>query len=131
MTMQVVDMPRASFTEDGSVVEMALRTSEDEEVTLRFSTDDFDRFVSRAVQLVNGARNQALSVGDHVRAHIISAIAVAAESPVGGSKVILSIRSDNGLPYHFAVEPDEAEQLRPQLYRAAKSVRRQGTQSRH
>lgn len=131
MKMRIVDMPKASFAEDGSVVEMTLRTAEGDEVTLDFSTDDFDRFVSRAVQLVNGARNQALSIGEHVHVHIITAAMVAAESPVGGSKVILSIRSDTGLPYHFALEPDEAEQLRPQLYRATKSARGQAARSRH
>lgn len=131
MAKRIVDMPRASFIEDGSVVEIEFKTRAGESLPLSFATNDFEHFVSLAVQLVNGARSQTLSTGDHLEFHTIRAVAAIAQAPVGGDRVILSIRTDTGLPYHFALTPDDAEALRPQLYRAAKSTRKQKALSRH
>ena len=129
--IEITSMPRASFIEDGTVVEIVLATKEGQNLTLSFATNDFDRFVGRAAQLVTGARNQTPASGGHLEVPTVRAVAAMANAPAGGGKVILSVRSDTDLPYHFALEPEEAEQLRPQLHRAARSAKKQASKTRH
>ena len=67
----------------------------------------------------------------HLEIHAKAAVAVMAAAPVGGGKVILSVRSDTGLPYHFSLSPKAAEDLRPELFRAAKLAKKQASQTLH
>ena len=113
MVDRITDMPMASFIEDGSIVEVEFKTEKGNTIALRFATNDFDRFVGRAAQLIAGARHQTLSIGDHLEIHPVPAVAAMAQAPEGGGRVILSVRSDTGLPYHFSLSPEEAERLRP------------------
>ncbi|MCZ6448340.1 MAG: hypothetical protein O6831_08885 [Alphaproteobacteria bacterium] len=131
MAGQITNMPSASVLEDGSVIEMVFADEDGERPPLRFAADDFERFVARAVQLVTEARTQKLASGGHLSIHAVPAVVVTALAPVGGDKVILSVHSDKGLPYHFSLSPKDAEDLRPELFRAAKSAKKQASQSRH
>ena len=131
MAGQITNMPRASVLEDGGIIELEFADEDGERPPLRFAADDFERFVARAVQLVIDARTQKLASGGHLSIHTVVAVAVTAQAPVGGNRVILSVRSDKGLPYHFSLSPKDAEDLRPELFRAAKSAKKQASQTRH
>ena len=131
MTRNIKQMPRASLLSDGSRVELEFEDDAGERVTLNFETNDFERFVSRAVQVVTGARSQKLSIGDHLAIHTIRAVEAAAEAPIGGGGIALLIRADNGLPYLFGLPPAVAKSLRPTLNAAIKKEAQQAKQSRH
>ena len=131
MTDRITAFPSASVLEDGSLIVLEFESESGKRTTLSFSPDDFEGFVSRATQLVAGARNQKLSKGDHLAIHPVPAVTTMAKTPVGGGRVILSIRADNGIPYHFSISPEEAEALPRQLFRAAKDAKKQASQSRH
>ncbi len=131
MIGQIVDMPSASVLEDGSLIEMKFTDEGGETQTLSFAPDDFERFLSRAVQLVAGARSQQLAIGDQFAIRAVAAVAVTAQAPEGGGRVILSVRSDMGLPYHFSLSPEDAENLRSKLFRAVKSAKNQASKTRH
>jgi hypothetical protein len=131
MSDRIVSMPRASMLDDGSLIVMEFESETGNSTTLSFAPDDFEKFLSRATQLVTGAHNQKLSKGDHLNVHAVPIVSTMADAPIGGGKVILAFRADTGLLYHFAISSEEAENLRPQLFRAAKSARKQASKSRH
>ena len=131
MVKRIINMPRASVVEDGSLIEMEFADEDDEKLTLSFAPDDFQRFVSRAVQLVTDARIRKFAKGDPLAIHSVVAVEAMAQAPVGGGRVILSVRSDTGLPYHFSISPEDAENLSPELFRAAKSAKKEASKSRH
>ncbi len=131
VTKVITKMPQASVTEDGELIELVFKDQEGVEEALQFSSDDFERFITRAVQLFTHARNQKLSIGDHLAIHPVPAVTTMANTQMGGGRVILSIRADNGIPYHFSISPEEAEALPRQLFRAAKDAKKQASKSRH
>jgi hypothetical protein len=127
----ITGMPRASLTEDGELLEIEFSDDTGGIIALQFAADTFERILVRATELVMGARIQKLTMGDHFAVHAVDAVGVTAQAPVGGGKVILALRTDNALPYHFALSADEAERLRPELYRAVRSARKQSALPRH
>ena len=129
--LKVASMPHAYVSEDGSLVELEFITEEDAPTTLSFDAEQFEQFSSRAIQLFTHARSQKLAIRDHLAIHAVEVVAATAEAATGGGKVILALRGDKGLLFHFALQPDDAEGLRPNLYRAAKSAKKQTAQSRH
>ena len=131
MVGQITKMPRTSVLEDGSVIEMVFADEDGERPPLRFAAEDFERFVARSINLVTEARTQNLATTGHLGIHAVETVAVKAQALFGGGKVILSFRSDTGLPYHFSLSPKDAEDLLPELFRAARSAKKQASQSRH
>ena len=65
MIGRIIDMPSASVLEDGSLIEMKFTDEGGETQTLSFAPNEFEQFLSRAAQLVTGARSQKLAIGDH------------------------------------------------------------------
>jgi hypothetical protein len=130
-TFKVASMPRASYAEDGSEIQMEFQADDNRRITLAFEPNALDLFVSRTMQIVNHARNQKLSIGDHFAIQASEVVAALAQAPAGGGKVILALRGTNGILQHFALTPNEADSLRPQLHQAAKSARTQAAKARH
>lgn len=127
----VVDMPRASLLQDGSRVQMEFRAADGKRVCLEFEPDHLEIFTARAYDLVAGARNQRLAIGDHFVVHPLGVAAAGANAPIGGhGKVILFLRTDNGVVHHFAMSYEESAKLRPQLRTAEVSAEKQTRQMR-
>ncbi len=131
MVGQITKMSRASVLEDGSVIEMVFADKDGERPPLRFTADDFERFVARVADLVTEAQIQKIATTGHLGIHAKAAVAVTAQASVGGDRVILSVRTGRILPYHFSLSPKDAEDLRPELTRAAKSAKKQASNPRH
>jgi len=129
--IKVIKMPRASVMSDGSEIEMEFEGSNGEMITLVFDPAELDRFAGRTMQVVDHARNQKLAIGGHLSIQASEVVAAVADAPVGGGKVILALRGDNNVVQHFALQPSEAEKLRPQLFRAVKSATAQKKKTRH
>jgi hypothetical protein len=128
--INVVEMPRASLLSDGTVVELEFRGADQSTTTLCFTPETLELWAARAVELISHAKNQKLAIGDHRAVHASGVVAATAAAPVGGNKVILSIRGNNGIPVHYALDPEQSEQLRPELRKAEASARAQKTQTR-
>ena len=132
MADRITSMPVATILDDGSLIELEFRSDTGNRITLALDPDDFEKFISRAVQLVTGARTQKLASGDHREVEFVLAVAASAQTTVGGSRVLLSVRSNTGLLYHFSLPLEEAEWLRPELSRAIRSAKeKRASQSRH
>jgi hypothetical protein len=131
MSERIVKMPRAFVAQDGSIVELDFETETGEHRVLQFPMDAFEQFMGRAAQLVLGIQSRKPTIPGHLSIHALEAVAIGAEAPVGGGKVHLILRGSTGLPMAIAISPEAAEQLRPQLYRAAKSAKKEGEKSRH
>ena len=129
--IKITGMPHAYVSNDGMLVELKFESAQGETIYLSFDAERFEQISSRAIELFTHARNQRLTTGDHLAIHPVAAVATMANSSIGGGMVLLSIRAGNGVPYHFAISPEEADALRPQLSRAAKSAKKQASQSRH
>jgi hypothetical protein len=127
----ITGMPRASLTEDGELLEIEFSEDKGGIIALQFAADTFERILVRATELVMGARIRKLTMGDHLAVRAVDAVAATAQAPVGGGKVILALRTDTGLPYHFALSANEAERLRIALYREVRSARKQSAAPRH
>lgn len=115
----VSGMPHAYVTDDCSRIELTFEDDESRQIKLLFDAQRFEELSSRAIQLFTHARNERLTKGDHLAIHAVEVVAAMAETATGGGKVILGLRGDSGLLFHFALQPEEAERLRPQLHRAA------------
>ncbi len=128
---KIIGMPSAYVSEDGTLIELKFESAEGDIIHLSFDAERFQELSGRAIELFTHARNQILAKGDHLAIQAVEVEAAAATSVVGGGKVLLSLIGGKGPEYHFALTPQEAESLRPQLHRAAKSASKQASQSRH
>ena len=101
-TITVTNMPRASHLADGSMVEMEFAGANGEKFALRFSPDKLESFVAQAMQLLFSARSQKPSKGDHLSIQPQTVVAVEAQAPAGGGKIILVVRATNGIPVYYS-----------------------------
>ena len=131
MVSKVVSAPTADVAEDFSLVQMTFPIEGGQTLTLSFPMAVFEAFVSGAGQIVMTAQSQTGATTGHLGISAVAVAEAAAGAPVGGGKVILSVRSSNNIPMHLAMAPEIAERLRPELHRAAKSARKQASKSRH
>ena len=129
--LNVASMDHVYVSEDGSLVELEFVSDEDTPITLSFDAERFERFASMAVELFTDARNRRAATTGHLEIRAVAVVAAMAQAPVGGDRVILFLRSDTDFPYHFSLSPKDAEALRPELFRAAKSAKKQASQLRH
>jgi hypothetical protein len=128
--LTVTSMPHAYVAEDASKVEMVFADPTGNTLRLLFESDLFDAFSNRAIQLFTHIRSKKLAMGGHLSVQPVEVVRAAAATTVGGAKVILSLMAENGVPFHFALEPDESRQLRPQMRSAEEKARRQRGQTR-
>jgi hypothetical protein len=128
--INVTAMPRASLLSDGSIVELEFKGADESVTTLCFTPEALENWAAKVMELVSHAKNQKLSIGDHFSVQASEVVAVTAAAPVGGSKVILAIRPSNGIVMHYALQPEQSEQLRPELRKAEASAKFQKAQTR-
>ncbi len=127
----VAKMPHAYVTPDGEKVALTYENEDGEKVRLVFSGEQYEKYSTKAIQLFTRARNQRLAKGGHSAIHAVAAEATMASAAIGGGRVLLSVRADNEVPYHFAISPEKALGLRRQLLSAAKSAIKQASEPRH
>ncbi len=128
---KIVGMPRAYVSDDGTVIELEFESDDGAKIHLSFSAEQFEQHSSRAIELFTLARSRKLTTGDPVAIHPVEVVETFADAAVGGGMVILGLLTNTGLPYHFALTPDKAERLRPKISRAARSAKKQASQSRN
>lgn len=126
----VTAMPHAHVARDASVIELTFFTSEGANLRLAFASDQFDAFANRAIQLFTHVRSQKLTIGDHLAIQPVPVAKAGAEATVGGAKIAMTLMADNGVPYHFVLEPEESRRLRPLLRSAEENARSQRVQKR-
>ena len=127
----VTDMPGTSVTEDGQIVEMQLKNSDNSKQIIRFSPALFLSFVSRTFQLFANSQIQKGLESGHTESQPIPVSTTMAQETVGGEKIILAVRIENGLPVEFSLNSSEAEILQKQLSKAIKNANKQKQASRH
>ncbi len=54
----VIEMPRASLLEDGSLVELEFKSDDGQPVTLQFYPDDLERWAAVSMELIREAQNR-------------------------------------------------------------------------
>jgi hypothetical protein len=129
-TIKVSEMPRASLLEDGTFLEMEFKGSGGERVALGFDPSALDAFVSQVLQITREARTRRATSAGHLALQPLAAVAGMAEPAVGGKAVLVGIRTDNGQLYPFALQAEQADELRNQLVGAIASARKQARQTR-
>ena len=129
--LKVAGMRHAYVSEDGSLIELEFVSEEDTITRLSFDAERFERFASLAVELFTEARNRKAATTGHLEIRAVEVVDSTALAPAGGGKVILSVRNKLGMPYHFSMPPEDAQKLRSELFRAAKSAKKQASQFRH
>ena len=127
----VTDMPGASVTEDGQIAEMVLKNSDGSKQIIRFSPTLFISFVSRVFQLFANERIKMGLQSGHIESQPIPVSVAVAQETVGGEKIILGVKMENGLPVDFSLDSSEAEILQKQLGKAIKKANKQKSAARH
>jgi hypothetical protein len=127
----VTDMLGASVTEDGQVAEMELLNSDGLMQVIRFSPTLFISFVNRVFQLFANERIKMGLQSGHIESQPIPVSVAVAQETVGGEKIILGVKMENGLPVDFSLDSSEAEILHKQLGKAIKKANKQKSAARH
>lgn len=120
--LRVASMPATFVESDGTAAEMEFSDASGRRVRLRFSAELLDRLMGGVAELAaNLAMRNATSTGRlEVRAK--EAVGFLAEPAQGQDKIVLSLRADTGLIYHFALPPGLARELPPKLEDALRSI---------
>jgi hypothetical protein len=120
----VESLPRGAILEEGAVLELEVRGDGEQALRLRFSPQMLDLFITRAGDLWARAMNKGAQDSSgrlQIRAREVEAVSAAA--PQGGGKVLLAIKPKGGAATHYAIDPDIAAGLRPQLRKAEEAAR--------
>jgi len=121
--LAVTSIETASIAEDGSTVTLELGGEGGGRVGLAFTVEALEGFAGQLTQMVALAQNKRQQSSGQVGIRATEIVAVSALAPSNAGKVILQLRSPSGLTYGFALSPDLAELLRPELLRAAYGAR--------
>lgn len=119
---RVTAIQRASIAKDGSTIDIEIAGDDFAGLTLAFTVAGLEGFAGQATQMVAVAQSQQeAGAPGQVRATEVDGVSVVAAAEAG--KVIVRLRSPSGLVYSFALSPSLAEQIRPELLRAAYAAR--------
>jgi hypothetical protein len=128
--VKVIACPRVSVLNDGSLVEMELQGTDKQHVTLQFDPEALDRFLARAIHLVATARSKKNAISGHPGAPALAAAAAGAGPAVGGSHVVVFLKTNTGTEYQFGVPTDGAEVFAEHIATAVAEAREQAAQTR-
>ena len=120
----VIDMPNASMAEDGSTAVMEFKNSDGSSQILRFAPDIMMQYLSKVLNMFLFKKAQRDSEQGHTVVHPLQVSSTMASEDMKGKAVILQLRLKDGLPAPFAVPPEKAEELRRQLGKALKKLRK-------
>jgi hypothetical protein len=109
---------------------MELEAHDKTRTTLQFGPDELDRFLARAIQTIADARNQKHAKAGHPGFPVLMTVAVGSAPAVGGSHVLVYLKTNNGTEHHFGVPTNGAEQLAGHIATAVAEARRQSSQTR-
>ena len=129
-TLSVAAVPHVYVSEDATLVEIQFADKDGKTIRLSFPSDQFERFAARAIQVYTHVKNQKQATSGHVGIHAVAVVAAAANAAAGGGKVILSLKGNQGLEFHFSVPQERIDDLRKQMRKAEESAKRQSSQSR-
>lgn len=129
--MTVTGMPHAYVTEDASRVELEFEGDDGDTIKLKFDADRFNQLSSRAIQMFTHVQNQKLATSAPHAIHAVEVVEATAFAAEGGSKVILGLRGNKGLDFHFALTPGLSDRLRKLMYDAGRAARKLASKPRH
>ena len=84
-----------------------------------------------ATQLVTEARIRRQPNSDPHVIQVVPALAAGAVVPEGGRSVVLVVRDNTGLVYHFSIAHEVADKLRTDLKHAVREAKHQSSMSRN
>lgn len=120
----VKGLPRGAILEEGRLLEIEVAGEGDELIRLRFTPGLLDLFLVRGGELWTRVMTKE---GPGGRAQVLAreVEVISAAAPAGAQKVLLAVKPKGAPAAHYAMDPDVAASLRPQL-RRAEEVARQG-----
>jgi hypothetical protein len=115
---------------DFSFAEVTFGTTLRTPMTCQFSPQVLERVIMNLSEMAQQFRNQQAVPGGHLQVDAITAVDATAAPPVGGGNVVLAIRAQNSVLYHFSLAPELASRLLAEFQQAAESAARQAAQTR-
>jgi Holliday junction resolvase len=119
----VKSLPRGAVLEDGQLLEIEVHGEGEAALRLRFSPQMLDIFLTRAGDLWARAMTKEMKDTGRLQVRAREVEAVSAAAPHGGGKVLLAIKPKGAAATHYAIEPELAASLRPQLRKAEEAAR--------
>ncbi len=118
----VKGLPRGAILDEGSLLEIEVAGEGDALIRLRFTPGLLDLFLVRGGELWTRAMTKD---GPSGRAQVLAreVEVISAAAPAGARKVLLAIKPKGAPPAHYAMDPDVAANLRPQLRKAEEAAR--------
>jgi hypothetical protein len=126
----VMALTQAFVAEDLSSVEIHLAVVGKPPLVLTISPSSLAQIVTRLTDLNSAVQIRIGSTTGHVETPAADVQAVMAQEAVGGSKVIVSMRTNTGIQ-SFALSLEQAQQLRADARKAEAKVREQASKARN
>lgn len=127
----VMALTQAFIADGTNNVTVHLSAVASEPLILTMTPASLGAITRRLTELHSGVQIRIGSTTGHFETHASDAQAVTADAPVGGGKVILSVRNSKGLIEAFALSIEQSSQLRIEMKKAEASARQQASQSRN
>jgi hypothetical protein len=124
-SIEVTSLSDGGIAEDFSFAEVTFMTQAGESLRCRFQPKVLEMIVAQLAQVMTHIRNNTVSEGAYATPPITLASDATAAVPAEGSHVVLSFRGRNDVVFHFAIEPDVASRLRPEIQTAENSIEQQ------
>jgi hypothetical protein len=128
--IKVAKYPRVSVLSNGALIEMELASASDQSVTLQFDPEALQRFLGRTVQAIADARNQKHAMTGNPGVPVLATVGTAAGPAVGGSHVVIQLKTNSGTDFHFGMPTEAAAQFAKHVAEAVEGARRQAAQTR-
>jgi hypothetical protein len=127
----VMVLTQAFVAEDKSSVEIHLAVADGSPLILSMTPNSLGQIVARLTELDSAVQIQIGSTTGHVETRAAEVQAVMAQEAVGGSKVIVSMRTNTGRIQSFALSLEQVQQLRVDARKAEAKAREQAAKSRN
>jgi hypothetical protein len=129
--LSVTSITEAAVAEDFSFVTLVFSTGGGSSLRLRVDAAKLSEIVSRLSQLVTYVQSRTLSKGDHFVSHALDATDATAAPVANSKKLILSVKSEKGVVFEFALELSVARRLREEMQDAEKKLSDRLSHTRH
>ena len=130
MKRTITGISGGAFAPDFSYAQVSFSTTLGIPVTCQLSPHVLERIIMNLSEMAQHLRNRQAVPGGHVQVDAVTAVDATASAPVGGGKVILAVRAENNVLYHFALVPEIATRLLSEFTDAEQSARQQAAQTR-
>ena len=120
-----------AISPDGSEIEIEFQGADGFHLRAGLTAGALEHVVGRLHQLLTESRNRRHPTTGHLEIHVLEAVAATAAPAAGADRVVLILRTDNGMVHRFALSSELSGALRPEMRRAETAAKEQSEKPKH